>query len=469
MLWGSESKQITKCSEEYFSYFWGKLERQLWKLVFKVFFLKSKCILYEQNLVVVKACMSSVGLLDRKWLSPWTKFLRWKDGLFWDDLRKCVNEWKFTTIGVQNWTTGRLSDMINFETFWTFFRYTKMLVRFFVWHLQASRFQRPQVWTRRLHALWTNEFVASLICFSYVRGLSIKFLQQTSPLCTPCMACNCDGESERTYRVVCQQDQQKRSGRLHCSGKSTKKYRPVCQFRRGTEELPFCHIFFLLYYLLKGTMLYKNSEWAFLNLNADWKANCRNLFIICQGICELLGFHVSLCPVRRWRNSFIVNEIDLFLALRTSELTGSECLSIFLLNKWFSPVNLLTNRTIHSSRQTRFSKVKRLHDSHSFWPIWSSSLFPGVTCPIGLRARLTRVNGARPVDPCPIGRPHIPIDRGKPPNASPVVPRGNWQACSPPPLPLGYSLLTHARLTCLQMLVLQGIFYTPSTDQEKVL
>ncbi len=57
----------------------------------------------------------------------------------------------------------------------------------------------------------------------------------------------------------------------------------------------------------------------------------------------------------------------------------------------------------------------------------------GVTCPIGLRARLTRVNGARPVDPCPIDRPHVPIDRGKPPNASPVVPRGNRQACSPLP------------------------------------
>ncbi len=40
-------------------------------------------------------------------------------------------------------------------------------------------------------------------------------------------------------------------------------------------------------------------------------------------------------------------------------------------------------------------------------------------------------SGAWPVDPCP-------IDRGKPPNASPVVPGGNRQACSPPPLPLGH-------------------------------
>ncbi len=55
----------------------------------------------------------------------------------------------------------------------------------------------------------------------------------------------------------------------------------------------------------------------------------------------------------------------------------------------------------------------------------------GVTCPIGLRAPLTRVNGARPVDPCPIDRPRAWIDRGKPPNVSPVVPRGNWQASSP--------------------------------------
>ncbi len=62
---------------------------------------------------------------------------------------------------------------------------------------------------------------------------------------------------------------------------------------------------------------------------------------------------------------------------------------------------------------------------------------PGVTCPIGLRARLTRVNGARPVDPCPIGRPRAPIDRGKSPNASPVVPGGNRQACSPPSLASG--------------------------------
>ncbi len=62
---------------------------------------------------------------------------------------------------------------------------------------------------------------------------------------------------------------------------------------------------------------------------------------------------------------------------------------------------------------------------------WNPSFTPGVTCPIGLRARLTRVNGARPVDPCPIDRPCVPINRGKPPNASPVVPRGNWQACSP--------------------------------------
>ncbi len=62
-----------------------------------------------------------------------------------------------------------------------------------------------------------------------------------------------------------------------------------------------------------------------------------------------------------------------------------------------------------------------------------SGVGPGVTCPIGLRARLTRVNGAQPVDPCPIDRPRVPIDRGKPPNASPVVPRGNWQACSPLP------------------------------------
>ncbi len=88
----------------------------------------------------------------------------------------------------------------------------------------------------------------------------------------------------------------------------------------------------------------------------------------------------------------------------------------------------------HSQASHTQEHSKRVHFSELPISNRSAQKTPrrtGVTCPIGLRARLTRVNGAPPVDPCPIDRPRAPIDRGKPPNASLVVPRGNWQAFSP--------------------------------------
>ncbi len=119
--------------------------------------------------------------------------------------------------------------------------------------------------------------------------------------------------------------------------------------------------------------------------------------------------------------------------------------------------------------------VKRWHTktSSSLWADLSQTLTEkfsaGVTCPIGVRARLTRVSGARPVDPCPIDRPRVPINREQASKCLPSCPKGQLAGLLPPPLPLGYGLLTHTQLTCLQVLVLQGIFYTPSTNQEKVL